>query len=167
MYTTPSKNLYVLCTTAASTERWRNDGEWPFCSPVIMPPGSVLESSIHNFVHLQEQRTLVAGTVSSRASVFAVLEKTGKIFLVGLTGHENGGIWGQPESPKCLSASLTAQSGVATQGTSPIRFDPSGSKLYAVDPKGKVIIVSFQAEDDVLGPSPINQRPIEMLGSVP
>ena len=167
MYTAPSGNLYILCTTAASTERWRNGGEWPFCSPVIMPPGSVLESSIHNLVQLQKQRTLLAGTSSSRAGVFAVLDHTGRIFLVGLTGHENSGICGQLESPKRLSPKLSEQSGVAVQASSRLRFDPSGTKLYAVDLKGKVIVVSFQAGDGVFGQDSRNQRPVELLGSIP
>lgn len=162
LYTAPSGHPYILCTTAASTERWRNGGEWPFCSLVVTPPGSVPASSIHNLEQLKNQRALVAGTVSSQASLFAVLERTGKIFLVGLTGHGDGGICGEAEAPERLSVSLPEQSGVTTQGTSCLRFDPTGSKLYAVDPKGKIVIVSFKPEEGAPNQMDVTRGPVEM-----
>ena len=143
MYIGPSGRPYVLCTTAASTERWRNGGEWSFCSPVILPPSQVPEMAIHDLDQLGKQQTLIAGAVSSSASIFAVLEKTGRIYLLKLSGHEDGGVCGQVDPPQRLPASLSEFSRVSTQGTTCLRFDPTGSIMYAISPKGRLIVVRF------------------------
>ncbi|KAL8770005.1 MAG: hypothetical protein Q9194_005295 [Teloschistes cf. exilis] len=133
---------FVLCTSWAPTERYRSQGEWPFCSPVD-PPQHVPPCSVHDLTALKDHRQLVAGAVSSVASIYAVLEKSGRVLLLRLAGHADGGIDTRDQNPKILRESLCQ--GRTSRGSNGIlRFDPTGKQLYAVDPEGKMITVSFQ-----------------------
>ncbi|KAL8704700.1 MAG: hypothetical protein Q9201_002162 [Fulgogasparrea decipioides] len=136
---------YMLCTTSAATERFRSHGEWPFSSPIPQGETQAPPSATHHFIALKDYRQLVAGAVSSVANIFAVLEKSGRILILHLTGHEDGGVTslstrdGKPES---LQVSLNQVQSLRTS-TQRMRFDPSGEKLYAVDPEGKLVVVTF------------------------
>ncbi|KAI4098527.1 MAG: hypothetical protein L6R37_006460 [Teloschistes peruensis] len=133
---------FVLCTSWAPTERYRSRGEWPFCSPVD-PPEHVPPCSVHDLTALKDHRQLVAGAVSSVTSIYAVLEKSGRILLLPLAGHADGGIHTRDQRPEILRESLCQ--GRTSKGSNGIlRFDPTGKQLHAVDPEGKMIIVSFQ-----------------------
>lgn len=146
LYTSPSQQSYVLCSTSASTERYRSNGEWPFISPVATSDEEVPPSTVHDFVALQSYRQLITGAVSSVANIYAVLEKTGKIVTLRLTSHEHGGIGPREEAPQKLRASLCSLES-SRASTTCMRFDPSGEKLYAVDPEGKLLVVTFKPED--------------------
>lgn len=146
IYTTPSQQPYILCTTSASTERFRSQGEWPFISPVAPPNEQILPKTVHDLTALQDHRQIVGGTVSSKANRFVVLTKFGKILVLSLDGHEDGGICSLNDKPDVLPVCLCALRSSRATPTC-LRFDPSGTKLYAIDPEGKLIIVMFRPED--------------------
>ena len=143
IYRSPSNRPYVLCTTAPSSERWLHDGEWSFILPVhedtsrssIHPVGIV-----HNFEQFKYHRPLFAGCASSRHHLFAVLEKSGKLSVLGLDKHDDGGIHGQEEA-EILPHSLCKQDRPLTDC---LRFDTSGSYLMGIDPKGTIIVTEFR-----------------------
>ncbi|KAL8796523.1 MAG: hypothetical protein Q9195_001197 [Heterodermia aff. obscurata] len=148
IFTSCSGRQYLFCTTHASTERWRNGGEWPFCSPITFPPESAPERTIHNLETLKDKRCLVAGAVSSKANIFAVLETSGKISFLGLKAHEGGGICCTDAPPCTMEPSLSSQTTQSQICPSVLRFDPSGEKLFAVGPDGKFIVVHFTDDQD-------------------
>ena len=140
---------YLFCTTHASTERWRNGGEWPFCSPITFPPGpSAPERTIYDLESLRDKRCLVAGAVSSKANVFAVLETSGKISFIGLKAHDHGGICGTDAPPCTIKPALSSQKTQSQTCPSVLQFDPTGERLFAVGPDGKFIVVDFTDQED-------------------
>ena len=146
IFTSYNKRQYLFCTTHASTERWRNGGEWSFCSPITFPePAS--ERNVHDLEGLKDKRRLVAGAVSSKANIFAVLEITGSISFIGLRAHDHGGICGT-DMPDTIKPTLSSQKTQAQICPSVLRFDPSGKRLFAVGPDGKFIIVDFTDRKD-------------------
>lgn len=142
MFQSRAGRSYVLCTSSAPTERYRSHGEWPFCSP-IDPPEHVPPSSQHDLTALKDSRQLAVGAVSSVANVFAVLEKSGRILLLPLSAHTDGGIHTRNMKPDVLRDSL-CQGRTSRGSVDSLKFDPAGRDLYAIDPDGKLIVVSFQ-----------------------
>ena len=146
VYHSPSKRLYLLCTTAPSTERWHHDGEWSFI--LLIPPNASRShihpgSTTHNFEQLKHHRPLFAGCPSSKHHVFAVLEDSGRISILRLDKHDGGGIYSPDEHAEILAHSLCKQDRPLTDC---LRFDPSSSFLFAVDPKGKIVVTEFGEE---------------------
>ncbi|KAL8896075.1 MAG: hypothetical protein Q9192_003280 [Flavoplaca navasiana] len=146
VYKSPSEQPYIFCTTSASTERFRSEGEWSFISPVPFPGGQVPPNAVHDLITLQDHRQIVASTVSSVANKFAVLTKAGKIIVLALDAHEEGGIDSLQDEPDILSRSLCSLRSSRATPTC-LRFDPAGTNLYAVDPEGKLLVVTFKLED--------------------
>ncbi|KAL8668386.1 MAG: hypothetical protein Q9168_006984 [Polycauliona sp. 1 TL-2023] len=146
IYQSPSQQPYIFCTTSASTERFRSEGEWPFTSPVSLRNEQVPRKAVHDLTALQDHRQLAAGAVSSITNKFVVLTKSGKIMILSLSGHEEGGICSEDNAPDILPVSLCALKSSRATPTC-LRFDPTGTKLYAVDPEGKLIIVAFRPDD--------------------
>lgn len=99
-------------------------------------------SSVRDFISLKNHRQLVAGAVASATSTFAVLEKSGKILILLLTGHEDGGICNCYETPSILGDSLS-ESGSMRATASCFGFDASGEKLYVINLDGKLIALAF------------------------
>lgn len=145
MYKSISQQPYIFCTTSASTERFRSEGEWSFVSPVPLPGNQLSPNAIHDLTTLQDHRQLVASTASSVANKFAVLTKAGKILVLALDAHEEGGIDSLQDEIDIVPASLCSLKSSRATPTC-IRFDPAGTKLYAVDPEGKLIVVTFIPE---------------------
>ncbi|KAL8810971.1 MAG: hypothetical protein Q9200_002161 [Gallowayella weberi] len=142
VYKSPMQRPYLICTTSASTERFRSGGEWPFISPIVGPNERVPPRTVHDLIAFKDHRQLVASAVSSVANKLAVLSKSGKILVVDLTGHEDGGVCSRTSVPDSIPEALCElKSSRATPAC--LKFDPSGSRLYAVDPGGKLIVVSF------------------------
>ena len=102
------------------------------------------QAATHDLVALANYRQLIAGAVSDQASVYAVLEKTGKILILQLSAHEGGGIHTCDSTPTVVNASLRGLD--SRVSATCLRFDPSGRKLYALDPGGRLLVVSFKAE---------------------
>ena len=146
VYHSPSKRLYLLCTTAPSTERWHHDGEWSFILPILPnTPQSHIQSgsTIHDFQQLKRHRPLFAGYPSSKHHVFAVLEDSGRLSILRLDKHDGGGIHSPDENSEILKHCLCKQDRPLTDC---LRFDPSGSFLFAVDRNGKIIVTEFGEE---------------------
>ena len=154
IYKSPSRRLYVLCSTAPSTERWRNKGEWSFIVPLPLPsqttpPTQITQppkSTIHNFEQFEQHRALFGGCVSSRHNIFAVLEKTGRVSVLSLDAHEISGVHSAQDNAELLSTStLTLLCEQKRSGTSRLRFEPEakGGRLIAVDVRGKVVVTEF------------------------
>ena len=148
IFTSRNGRQYLFCTTHASTERWRNGGEWPFCSPIKFPPESAPEKTIHDLESLKDKSQLVAGAVSSKANIFAVLETSGNISFIGLKAHDHGGICGTDAPPCTIKPTLSSQKTQSQICPSVFQFDPSGKRLFAVGPDGKFIAVDFTDRDD-------------------
>ncbi|KAL8767351.1 MAG: hypothetical protein Q9209_006114 [Squamulea sp. 1 TL-2023] len=146
IFDSPNHQQYLICTTWPSTERFRSRGEWSFSSPIVRANELVSPRTVHDLTALQEHRQIVAGAVSSVSKKLAVLTKSGELLLLDLTGHEEGGICSRKDAPDVLPASLCElKSSRATPDC--LRFDPSGTKLYAVDPEGKLVFVMFRPEE--------------------
>ncbi|KAL8847263.1 MAG: hypothetical protein Q9221_007687 [Calogaya cf. arnoldii] len=145
LYRSPAQQSYVLCTTSASTERYRSRGEWCFTSPIAPANGQVPSCTVHDLTALQDHRQIVAGTASSVANKVVVLTKAGKVLILSLDGHEEGGVCSLENAPGILPVSLCALKSSRATPTC-LRFDPAGTKLYAVDPEGKVIVLMFRSE---------------------
>ena len=152
-YTSTSNRRYLFCATFASSERWRNGGEWPFCSPIIFPPEQSSEGSTHNLESLRHKSRLVAAAVSSKVHVWAVLEMSGKISILGLKAHDREGICVSDEEPITIQASLSAQTTQSQICPSALRFDPEGTKLFALGVDGKLVVVDFAESQHLPDPS--------------
>jgi len=78
-------------------------------------------------------------------NVFAVLEETGKIWILPLEAHEEAGIDGsRSDALVSLPESLCNQD---MPSTSSFRFDPSGDRLFAIDPRGKIVVSEFEKQE--------------------
>ena len=140
----PSDTTYVACTTSPSSERYRNSGEWSFIlqlsyirGPRLRPPNP----SCHDLEQFKEHRALTVGCVSMKHNVLAVLEDSGDISIISLKSHEKGGICGGEGDAERLSEALCKQE---KPSTSCLRFDPDSGRLFAIDPKGKIIVTDFE-----------------------
>ena len=153
IYTSGKHRRYLFGTTFASTERWHNGGEWPFCSPIVFPDEKNRVDSIHNLESLRDRRCIVASAVSSQANVLVALEMSGRISVLGLKAHEQAGICVLDEEPTILEASLSAQTTQSQICPNALRFDPSGTRLFALGVDGKLIVVDFVAPQDVPTPT--------------
>lgn len=91
----------------------------------------------------------MSGAVSSVLNVFAVLETNGKISLIGLQAHPQGGIYDGDQEPETVEFSLNDQRTEYQICPSALRFDQSGTRLYAVGPDGKMVIVDFVDRNDL------------------
>ena len=139
----PSGTIYVACTTSPSSERYWNDGEWSFISPLSYRRGPELRPPnppFHNLEQFREHRALTVGCVSRTHNVLATLEDSGKISILSLKNHERGGICGEDDAER-LSEALHKHE---KPSTSCLRFDPAGERLFAIDIKGKIIMTEFE-----------------------
>ena len=91
----------------------------------------------------------MSGTVSSVLNVFAVLEKNGKISFIGLQAHPQSGIFDGEKEPETVEFSLNSQRTEYQICPSALRFDESGTRLYAIGPDGKIVIVDFVHRNDL------------------
>ncbi|KAL8732601.1 MAG: hypothetical protein Q9166_002574 [cf. Caloplaca sp. 2 TL-2023] len=142
IYKPQIQQAYLVCTTSASTERFRSQGEWPFVSPLVPGNEEVSPRTVHDLIAFQNHRQIVAATVSSVANKLAVLTQSGKILTLDLTGHEEGGICSRNDTPVSVCKVKNSE---ATPTC--LRFDPSGTRLFAVDPEGNLVVVMFRPDD--------------------
>lgn len=85
---------------------------------------------------------MLAGCPSSQHHLFAVLEVSGRLSVLRLNKHKDGGIHSKDEA-EILAHSLCKQDRPLPDC---LRFDSTGSHLYAVDRKGKIIVTEFEKE---------------------
>ena len=141
IFASPSSGkTYVVTTTSPSSERYKNQGEWSYSSPIGKPAEPLPPEMTHNFEQFRKNQSLVAGAVSHQCNIFAVLERTGNIFFLPLTGHSEGGICSAVEIPIKLKSSLCKQDRPSPHC---LRFDPLGTRLYAADATGRIIVFTF------------------------
>lgn len=141
IFASPSSGkTYVITTTSPSSERYKNQGEWSYSSPIGKPAEPLPSETTHNFQQFEKNQSLVAGAVSRQCNIFAVLERTGNIFYLPLTGHSGGGIYSAVETPIKLKSSLCEQDRPSHRC---LRFDPLGTSLYAADATGWIIVTTF------------------------
>ena len=79
--------------------------------------------------------------------MLAVLEETGKISIMHLQAHKEAGMTSYMEDGTGDDKLIRLPEALCKQYpplSSCMRFDPSGDRLYAVDPKGRVIIVNLK-----------------------
>ena len=81
--------------------------------------------------------------------MFAALEKNGNILLLGLRAHDLSGICGVDEEPIMLPESLCAFTPQSPVYPNSLQFDIEGTRLFAVDFQGKVIVVDFGNDPDL------------------
>src|SRR5204863_6294337 len=81
---------YVLSTTWPSNQRWLNDGEWTFISPVGSEPAKVPPRLVQDICQLQKANAILAGAVSPRGNIIALLEITGTTYLLPLRSDAEG-----------------------------------------------------------------------------
>ncbi len=143
IYQSPANRLYVLCTSAPSSERWRHQGEWSFILPIARDSSRShihQGSNSHDFEQLEGHDPLLAGCSSTQHHIFTILETSGRLSTLPLDKHEDGGIY-SPEDAEILPHSLCKQDRPLMDC---LRFDPTGSCLFAVDPEGKIVVTEFE-----------------------
>ena len=144
IYQSPSNQLNVLCTSAPSTERFLHQGEWSFS--LLIPsnafqPQAYVSSMSHDFDQLKDHKPLFVGCCSNKHHIFAVLEASGRLSILRLDNHKDGGIYSRSgDEAEILKHSLCKLDRPLTDC---LRFDSSGSMLFAVDPKGKIVVTEF------------------------
>ena len=135
VYRSESGNRYVFCTVFASTERFRNGGEWSFCARISFHSSQKENHSMHYLEALGDRRCLVAAAISPQANIMAVLESNGTISLFGIQAHREGGLCIADE-PIVFASVLNPQRAQCSISPSSIGFDDSGMMLMAVGPDG-------------------------------
>ena len=112
----------------------------------------------HDLEGLKDQARLVVGAVSSEVHVFAVLAESGTISIVGLRAHRKGGIHDGGQEPHTIEQSLPEQKRQPPICPSSLQFDTAGTRLFAVSPDGKVIILDFVEREDDPDSAPSDKR---------
>lgn len=101
-------------------------------------------SKIHIFEQLTSHHPLCAQAVYQINTDFTVVvEDSGRLSVLQLDKHGDGGMHRRDEDAEVLAHSLCKQDRPLPDG---LRFDPSGSCLFAVDPKGKVVFKDFEKD---------------------
>lgn len=91
----------------------------------------------HRLEQLAEHK-IQCGAVPRQGNLVAFLEETGNVTYVPLTAGDRAGLSSQ--HPLRLPVSLCPQQKLS-MGC--LRFDPSGTILYAIDSKGRLIRATF------------------------
>src|SRR5205085_1292311 len=127
---------YLLATTSPSSERYNNNGEWTFISAVADEPAKVPSDLQLDLAKLEKAKPIVAGTVPISGDLVALLENSGKIYLLRLRSID--GHIGSGEKPVTLAEKLAGANKVSNTC---LRFHVANGCLflYAVDTEGTVI----------------------------
>jgi hypothetical protein len=168
LFYSPSYHPYILSTTSPSNERYRNDGEWTYISPVSDDP-SVDPKELSQDLWLLDDGAVLTGAATASGDVVALLKETGELLLFPLTPRKGGGLalanFQGPMKPN------KKRGGLALPNLQePIKLDRKLSKqqkasmtslcfcskgtnrqlhLYAIDTKGTVVRTSFNQEQSV------------------
>ena len=139
MFFAPSMRPYILTTTSPSFQRAANGlyGEWSYISPVAPCSAEVPETMVHNITELRKK--ILVGTVTTNGGLVAVVEKTGKMKVLGLTEGSPCGICCERQVNEVDSIQLCS-SGEKASPTS-LRFEETDQGLFivAVDTNGKLV----------------------------
>ena len=158
LFYTPSQSPWALLTTAPSTEAFTNHGEFSYLSPIGAPPddAGALSQMAYNITTLPTyRRSILAGAVSDPPYYAALLERSGRIFLLRLDRAGSGQGVTTVDSPVELSQQLSEQRSPLGVSPGSIRFckaDDGRLMLVAVDIYGKVVRQTFHADAHPAGP---------------
>jgi hypothetical protein len=154
----PAQKPYVICTTSPSTERDSNEGgEWTFISPLSLPfPNWETERAYHCLIQIQSRKSphlhIHASAISPQGNLIALLDSNGRICLIPLVSCDRGGMITDTECEPIevyvdrkwlFNWPKKAKLGRNEDQMAAIRFDPSGTRLYAVNWNGTVVVVNF------------------------
>jgi hypothetical protein len=168
LFYSPSSHPYILSTTSPSNERYRNDGEWTYISPVSDTP-SVDPKELSQDLWLLDDGAVLAGAAAANGDVVALLKETGELLLFPLTPRKGGGLalanFQGPMKPKKKSGRLALPnlqepieldrklSKQQKASMTSLRFCSKGTNrqlhLYAIDTKGTAVWTSFNQEQSV------------------
>ena len=117
-------------------------GEWPFISPVGTFPAQVPEGLEHHFFVLGQSTAMVAGAVSAKGNLAAMLVQSGDLIITPLTGGRDGGVG--PSSSFPYPRLLCEQQNPLGSTTS-LRFVTQNDQtlLLVADISGKLVKVAF------------------------
>lgn len=147
IFTAPSSNPYLLCTTAPSRERVIKEGEWSFLSPVGSARDQVPNNLIHDLVRLGKCGPIIASAVSPDGRIIALIEgyKTNqaRLLVLPVAPVTAGGLTAaEPVWLEKGTLSIRSSEAIAISPTA-VRFIPGptgkGFWLVAVDIEGKII----------------------------
>jgi hypothetical protein len=117
-------------------------GEWPFISPVGTFPAQVPEGLERPFSILGHSTAMVAGAVSAKGNLAAMLAQSGDLIITPLTGHRDGGVC---PSSRYLYERLLCEQRNSLGSTTSLRFVTQSGQtlLYVVDISGKLVKLAF------------------------
>jgi hypothetical protein len=118
-------------------------GEWPFISPVGTFPAQVPEGLEHHFSTLGQSTAMVAGAVSAKGNLAAMLAQSGDLIITPLTGGRDGGV--RPSSSYSYPRLLCKNQNPLGSSTTSLRFVTQDGQtlLYVADISGKLVKVAF------------------------
>ena len=118
-------------------------GEWPFISPVGTFPAQVPEGLEHHFSILGQSTAMIAGAVSAKGNLAAMLAKSGNLIITPLTGDDDGGV--RLSSSYSYTRLLGEQQNPLGSSTTSLRFVTQNDQtfLYVADISGKLVKVAF------------------------
>ncbi|KAH8597739.1 hypothetical protein B0O99DRAFT_592299 [Bisporella sp. PMI_857] len=144
LFRVPSEHAYAFCTNAPTVlhGRERTGGEWPFISPVGTFPAEVPEVLERPFSILGHSTAMVAGAVSAKGNLAAMLAQSGDLIITPLAGDPGGGIC--PSSSYSYTRLLCERQNSSGSTTS-LRFVTQNDQtlLYVADISGKVVKFVF------------------------
>jgi hypothetical protein len=144
LFRVPSKRAYAFCTNSPTAMHGREatGGEWPFISPVGTFPAQVPEGLECPFSILGHSTAMVAGAVSSKGNLAAMLAQSGDLIISPLTGDRDGGVC---PSSRYLYTRLLCERQNSLGSTTSLRFVIQNDQtlLYVVDTSGKLVELAF------------------------
>jgi hypothetical protein len=146
LFRVPSGRTYAFCTNSptAINGREQTGGEWPFISPVGTFPAQVPEGLEHHFSILGQSTAMVAGAVSAKGNLAAMLAKSGDLIITPLTGDRDGGVR-VSSSYSYTQLLYEQQQNPLGSSTTSLRFvtRDDHTALYVADISGKLVKVAF------------------------
>jgi hypothetical protein len=149
LFRVPSGRTYAFCTNSPTVldGREKTGGEWPFISPVGAFPAQVPEGLEHHFSILGQSAAMVAGAVSAKGNLAAMLAQSGDLIITPLTGGPDGGPDGGVRFsnyypyPRLLCKQQNLKG-----STTSLRFVTQNDQtlLYVADSSGKLVTVAFR-----------------------
>jgi hypothetical protein len=141
----PAQRPYVLCTTSPSTERDVDGGEWTFIAPLSMPFAPwATERAYHCLRQVQGDDSrhlhIHASAISPQGNLVALLDSKGRICLIPIRARRGGGMVSNDDVPPVEVKPALGRNEDLMAG---IRFNLLGTKLYAINWNGEVLVISF------------------------
>ncbi|KAI9700275.1 MAG: hypothetical protein M1836_002289 [Candelina mexicana] len=140
VFNTPGQGPHILCSTSYSSQRHNNEGECSFVAPAITKFPQYDSPLFHSLTQFVKAPPMQASTVAPQGNMAALLDRSGCIHVITLYPNANGGLHTERLMDRKIEPKLNSHL-VSAMGS--VRFNRSGTKLVAVDHKGKLVIVTF------------------------